>query len=116
MRFAGMGVAVAISVAAVAGCSNSTGSSTGGHTNMLTVSNNHFNPTPDTVAAGQVTFTWSAASNGHNVTWLTGPGTLPSNSTPVDKTSGTYQATLQAGTYTYHCTRHTGMNGTIVVQ
>jgi len=113
MRFAGMAVAVAISIAAVAACSNSTGSSTGGHTTSLTVSNNSFNPTPDTVPAGQVTFTWVNASNSHNVTWLTGPGTLPANSSTM--TTGTYQPTLQAGTYTYHCTIHAGMNGTIVV-
>ena len=114
MRFAGMAVAVAISVAAVAACSNSTGSSTGGHSTNLTVSNNFFNPTPDTVPAGQVTFTWVNASNSHNVTWLTGPAALPANSSTM--TTGTYQPTLQAGTYTYHCTIHAGMNGTIVVQ
>ena len=113
MRFAGMAVAVAISIAAVAACSNSTGSSTGGHTTSLTVSNNSFNPTPDTVPAGQVTFTWTSASNSHNVTWLTGPAALPANSSTM--TTGTYQPTLQAGTYTYHCTIHAGMNGTIVV-
>ena len=114
MRFGRMIVAVAIGAAFVAACSNSTGSSTGGHSTSITVTNNSFNPTPDTVAAGQVTFTWSNASNSHNVTWLTGPGTLPANSSTM--TSGTYQPTLQAGTYTYHCTIHAGMNGTIVVQ
>lgn len=111
MRFARL--AVVILAAALAACSNSTGSSTGGHGNSVTVSNNSFNPTPDTAAAGVVTFTWSNASNGHNVTWLTGP-TTPANSTTM--TTGTYQPTLVAGTYTYHCTIHAGMNGTIVVQ
>src|ERR1700694_2205459 len=98
-------------------CSSSTspsGSSGGGHSTALTVTNNSFSPTPDTVPAGQVTFTWTAASNGHNVTWLTGPGTLPTNSSTM--TTGTYPATLVVGTYTYHCTIHSGMNGTIVVQ
>ena len=115
MRFAGLAVAVTLSVAAVAACSsNSTGSSTGGHTTSLTVSNNSFNPTPDTVAAGQVTFTWSNASNSHNVTWLTGPAALPANSSTM--TTGTYNATLTAGTWTYHCTIHSNMHGTIVVQ
>ncbi|MFN2572428.1 MAG: plastocyanin/azurin family copper-binding protein [Gemmatimonadales bacterium] len=80
----------------------------------MTVRNNSFTPTPDTVPAGSVTFTWSNATNGHNVTWLTGPGTLPANSTT--KTSGTFDATVAVGTYTYHCTIHAGMNGTIVVQ
>ena len=115
MRFIRSAVVALVTVAVVTGCGgNSTGSSTGGHTTALTVSNNSFNPTPDTVSAGQVTFTWVNGTNGHNVTWLTGPGTLPANSSTM--TSGTFNATLAQGTYTYHCTIHAGMNGTIVVQ
>ena len=81
----------------------------------ISVRNNSFSPTPDTIPPGTVTFTWAAASNEHNVTWVSGPGTLPTNSTTMS--SGTYQATLLTGTYTYHCTIHAalGMNGTIVV-
>ena len=112
MRIAGLGLLV-LSAAVIAACSDSTGSSTGGHGNAITVSNNSFNPNPDTATAGAVTFTWSNASNSHNVTWLNGP-TTPANSTT--KTSGTHQVTLSQGTYTYHCTIHAGMNGTIVVQ
>jgi len=88
----------------------------GGHSTNISVGNNFFSPTPDTVSAGQVTFTWATPSNGHNVTWVTGPGTLPANS--ATQTSGTYQATLQAGDYTYHCTIHAafGMSGVIHVK
>lgn len=114
MRFVRTTVVALALVAFVAACSDSTGSSSGGHTTALTVSNNVFSPTPDTVSAGQVTFSWVNASNSHNVTWLTGPGALPANSSTM--TSGTYNATLAAGTYTYHCTIHAGMGGTIVVQ
>ncbi|HTI03763.1 MAG TPA: cupredoxin domain-containing protein [Gemmatimonadales bacterium] len=115
MRFVRTAVVALFVAAFVAACSsNSTGSSSGGHTTALTVSNNSFNPTPDTVPAGQVTFSWVNASNSHNVTWLTGPGTLPANSSTM--TSGTFNATLAPGTYTYHCTIHAGMGGTIVVQ
>ena len=114
MRSAGLLVLV-VAWAGVAACSDSTGS-TGGHGNTITVSNNFFSPTPDTATAGVVTFTWSNASNSHNVTWLTGPAPLPTPS--PTQTSGTYAPTLQAGTYTYHCTLHSsvGMTGTIVVQ
>ena len=112
MRIAGLTLLV-LSAATIAACSDSTGSSSGGHGNAITVSNNVFNPSPDTAAVGVVTFTWSNASNSHNVTWLTGP-TTPANSSTM--TTGTYQATLALGTYTYHCTIHSGMNGTIVVQ
>lgn len=99
---------------APAGCSDSTGDGgTGGRGNAITVSNNSFRPTPDTAQAGVVTFTWVNATNSHNVTWDTGP-TMPANSTTM--TTGTHQVTLQQGTYTYHCTLHSGMNGTIVVE
>ena len=112
MRIAGLYFLV-LSAATIAACSDSTGSSSGGHGNAITVSNNVFNPNPDTATAGVVTFTWSNASSSHNVTWLTGP-TTPANSSTM--TTGTYSPTLAQGTYTYHCTIHQGMNGTIVVQ
>jgi plastocyanin len=113
MRFARLTVAVVIGIALVAACSDATGGGTGGHSTTITVSNNSFNPTPDTVPAGQVTFSWSNASNSHNVTWLTGP-TTPANSSTM--TTGTFPVTLVQGTYTYHCTVHSNMHGTIVVQ
>lgn len=113
----------------LAACSSSTspsyppnsggGQGQGGSQTTIAVNNDYFNPTPDTVVAGQVTFNWTTSppSNGHNVTWDSGPGTLPANSATL--TSGTYVATLQVGTYAYHCTIHgapgTGMHGTIVV-
>jgi len=90
------------------------GGSSGGHSTTITVSNNLFNPTPDTVSAGGVTFSWSAASNSHNVTWDSGPST-PANSSTM--TSGTFSVTLVHGAYHYHCTIHgAAMSGTIVVQ
>lgn len=104
---------VILGFAAFAACSDSTGSSSGGRGNTITVSNNFFSPNPDTAAAGVVTFTWSNASNSHNVTWDTGPTMPPASGT---MTSGTHVVTLAQGTYTYHCTLHSGMNGTIVVE
>jgi plastocyanin len=99
--------------ALIAACSDSTSAGgTGGRSTTITVGNNFFTPSPDTMAAGQVTFTW--AGSGHNVTWLTGPS-APANSSTLSSPN-TYQAPLVAGTYTYHCTVHAGMNGTIVVQ
>jgi plastocyanin len=120
MRFAIVGLVL------LAACSSSTspygggggGGGGGGHTTTIAVQNDHFSPTPDTVSAGSVTFSWATPSDGHNVTWDTGPGTLPANSATM--TSGTYLATLVAGTYTFHCSIHgtstSGMRGTIVVQ
>jgi plastocyanin len=89
------------------------GGPTGGESTTITVSNNVFSPTPDTVAAGPVTFSWSNASNTHNVTWDSGPNTQTNSST---MTTGTFGVTLIAGTYHYHCTVHgAAMSGTIVV-
>lgn len=86
----------------------------GGHSTTITVANNSFSPTPDTMAAGTVTFSWAVGDVTHNVTWDTGPGTLPAGS--GDKSSGDFMATVVQGTYTYHCTHHSGMSGMLVVQ
>ncbi len=115
-------IAAGVGLGAAVGCSDSTGyggGGGGGRSTTITVGNNTFKPTPDTVAAGQVTFSWSAASNGHTVTWDSGPTTpadIGSAASPV--LSGSFQAPLVAGTYQYHCAIHggAGMRGTIVVQ
>jgi plastocyanin len=110
--------------AVVAACGNSTGYGgsppppppppSPGHSTTVTISNKAFSPTPDTIAAGTITFHWSASAITHNVTWLTGPSTPASSG---DRAGGgaDYQATLIPGDYTYHCTIHSGMNGTIHV-
>jgi plastocyanin len=109
-------LALVLGLGALVACSDpyGTGGGSGGHSTTITVSNNFFSPTPDTVAAGTVTFSWSNASNTHNVTWDSGP-TTPANSSTM--TTGTFPATLSQGTYHYHCTVHgASMSGTIVVQ
>ena len=87
----------------------------GGRSTTITVDNNKFTPNPDTMAAGTVTFTWAAGAITHNVTWLTGP-TSPTGSGNRSDGSADYTAPVVQGTYTYHCTLHQGMNGTIVVE
>ncbi len=120
---------VMVACVTLIGCSNSSaptsygggggGTTGGGHTSSISVKNNSFSPTPDTVSAGTVTFTGSTPSNGHSVIWDSGPvGTLPPNTSVMP--SGPESPTLVAGTYQYHCSIHggpgTGMHGTIVVQ
>ena len=87
----------------------------GGHLTTITVSNNQFTPTPDTIHAGTITFHWAANAIIHNVTWISGPLPLPRSS--VDKMGGDadYQVVLQAGQYDYYCTHHSLMTGRIVV-
>lgn len=101
-------VAIAVGLA----CSDSSGPG-GGRSTTITVNNNFFDPTPDTVPAGQVTFSW--ASGTHDVTWDSGPGTLPANIQA--RSSGSVAVTVTAGTYNYHCSIHQpNMDGVIVVQ
>lgn len=120
-------VAVAALIIA-AGCGNSTGYGgnppppppppppPGGHSTTITVANNSFSPTPDTIPAGTITFHWAASAIIHNVAWLTGPAPLPTASGNKSGGDPDYAPTVQVGTYTYHCTIHAGMNGTLVVQ
>jgi plastocyanin len=109
MRLTRLALVVA-GIAALA-CSDDATGPTGGHSTTITVRNNSFNPSPDTVAAGQVTFTWAEGT--HNVTWDSGP-TTPAN---IDnRSSGSVAVTVAAGTYAYHCSLHLNMNGVIVVQ
>ena len=90
----------------------------GGSSATITVGNDFFNPTPNTVSAGAVTFTWATPSNGHTLVWDSGPGTLPADIGLL--TSGSRTVTLQPGVYQYHCSIHgsrgSGMSGTITVQ
>jgi plastocyanin len=58
-----------------------------------------------------VTFSWNGVT--HNVTWLTTPASVADIS---NRSSGSVPVTLnQSGTYSYHCTLHAGMDGTITV-
>ncbi|HEU5260230.1 MAG TPA: hypothetical protein VFU41_02275 [Gemmatimonadales bacterium] len=117
-------VIMTIAVAGLAACGSTYSTGTpgggggGGSSSTITVGNDFFSPTPDTVSAGQVTFSWTTPSSGHTLTWDSGPGSLPTNTGVL--TSGTQVVTVQAGTYQYHCAIHggpgTGMHGTIVVR
>jgi plastocyanin len=111
-------LALALGLSALAACSDPYGTGGGGggggHLTTITVSNNFFTPTPDTVSAGTVTFSWSNAGNTHSVIWDSGP-TSPANSSVMS--TGTFPVTVAQGTYHYHCSVHPGtMSGTIVVQ
>ena len=115
----------ATAIVVVAACSNSTtygggggGGGSGGRTTNLTVRDNSFSPTPDTIsisAGPTATWTWSGTANQHSVTF---EHNVMSSGL---RSSGTHQRTFSAaGQYRYRCTNHsasfgTGMSGTIVV-
>ena len=80
----------------------------------ITISNNSFSPSDNTISVGTITFHWASGSTQHNVTWLTGPSSPPGSGNRAQG-GGDYTATLVAGDYTYRCTLHAGMNGAIHV-
>jgi plastocyanin len=75
----------------------------------VSLKNISFNPSTVTIHPGQtVVWTWHDGSVPHNVTF---PGFHS-----VIQTSGTYVHTFNtAGTFSYSCTIHSGMTGTVVV-
>lgn len=77
----------------------------------VTVQNNSFSPSCTRVGTGAtVTWTWAPTAVAHNVTFQSGTSS-------GNQDSGTFQRTFpSAGTFTYRCTLHTGMNGEIRVE
>jgi len=66
-------------------------------------------------SGGMVTWTWNSGTTPHNVTFTSGPTPLPANS-PDQAGTTTFTTTFTAvGTYTYHCTLHPQMTGSVRV-
>jgi plastocyanin len=83
----------------------------GSNTATVSVINNQFNPSAVSVPVnGTVTWQWDAGGTAHNVNFQDGaPGS-------GDKTSGTFARSFTAaGTYSYFCSLHAGMAGTVAV-
>ena len=104
-------LAVSAVVAAAACGSDSTGP--GGppvQTNQVSVQNDVFSPANIQVAVGTtVTWTWNSGGNLHNVTFA--------DTTSGSIGSGTFTRTFNtAGTFAFHCTLHSGMTGSVLVQ
>jgi plastocyanin len=81
-------------------------------TNAVGVSDDVFSPINAQVAVGTtVTWTWASGASTHNVTFSDGTSS-------GDKSAGaTFSRTFNtAGTFTYSCTLHPGMGGSVVVQ
>jgi plastocyanin len=80
---------------------------------MVTISNSAYSPNPLTVSKG-TTVTWqNNDSMAHTATADDASfdtGNIPANSTSSGVTFN------QTGTFAYHCTYHSGMQGTITVQ
>ena len=93
------------------GSGPNTGGSTGSRTTSITVRNNVFDPSATTVAVGStVSWTWAQGAVAHNVTFEDGEKSANQSTGGYSRLFGT------AGTYSYRCTNHPGMSGTITVE
>ena len=104
------------------GCGEDNGTGPGGGggggpvvTTSVTVDDNTFEPSDIQVSPGAtVTWTWSGTTvQPHNVTFADA-----SITDGGDQSSGTFATTMpaSAGTYSYQCTNHAGMTGSVLVQ
>ena len=83
-------------------------------TNQVEVRDNRFSPINIRVAPSTtVTWTWVSTAETHNVNFASA-----SITDGPDQSSGTYSTTMPSapGTYTYACTNHVGMTGSVQVQ
>ncbi len=107
-----MGILLLSITAILANSCSKTKENNGPGPNEIWIQGMAFEPNTITVAAG-TTITWiNKDAVNHTVTSNT--GLFDSGMIPKD---GTYQHTFStAGTYPYHCTIHSSMTGTVVVQ
>lgn len=82
---------------------------------MVTTPNLTFAPPSVTIQLGQ-SVTWQFSGAVHNVTWL--PGPVPAGGDITDQAMGSVVQRVfpTAGVYTYECTRHNNMTGSVIVQ
>jgi len=78
------------------------------------VKDNFFTPQSRVMqSGGTVTWTWTGAGL-HNITYTGGPTPRPADG--ANRTTGTFSSAITTvGTYTYVCTNHGGMTGTVTV-
>lgn len=81
-------------------------------TTAVSVTDNVFSPNSIRVAPGAtVTWTWATGATLHNVTFASG-----ASSQNIASGATFQRAFPAAGTFSYQCTLHPGMTGTVTVQ
>jgi plastocyanin len=96
---------------------NMGGSMAAGGTSHARTNPYFFTPTPDTVAVGS-TVTWMFQDVNHTVTFDTpgAPADISSLAAGGVANADSSRVFATAGTFNYHCSIHTFMTGTVVVQ
>jgi plastocyanin len=111
MRNGWVVLAAAATFAAVACGGDSTGpSGPPVQTNQVSIGDDFFSPPNIQISVGTtVTWTWNSGGDLHNVTFA--------DTASSDQGSGSFSRTFNtAGTFAFHCTLHSGMTGSVLVQ
>jgi plastocyanin len=85
----------------------------GGSTAIVTTPGESFAPTTVTIAVGG-TVTWQITGATHNVTF--GGAAPQGGNIPDTRAANVSRQFTTAGSYSYQCTRHVGMQGSVIVQ
>jgi amicyanin len=107
-------MAAVLGVVLVSGCTQPAPPPSG---NVVNIQNIAFNPQTITVSAG-TTVTWTNLDGvNHQILADAGQADIADFSSPTMSQGSTYSYTFhKAGTWAYHCSIHTGMKGTVIVQ
>jgi amicyanin len=109
--------AAVLAVMLVSGCTQSSGNNPPPSGNAVNIQNFAFNPQTLTVSTGS-TVTWTNMDSvQHQIAADSGQAAIADFSSPNMAQGSTYSYTFQtAGTWTYHCSIHPTMKGTVIVQ